>query len=118
MQFCGGVDGFAYAGVDLGVPLASAKNAVVADAGLEVVDLEVRGDAGAEVLRGDGLAYGADVVALAFDGEEGGLADGGGVDLALTYGEFAARKVVGLEDAFDRFQIELGRQIVDREVFV
>ena len=93
------VDRLAHARIDLRVPLAAAEHAVVPDARLQVVDLQVGPHAGAQVLRGDGLADGADVVALALDGEQRGAADGGGVDLALAHREHAARQVVGLEHA-------------------
>jgi len=52
----------------------------MADARLHVVLLAVGPQAGAEIVRGHGLADGADVVALALDGEQRRAADRLGID--------------------------------------
>ena len=41
-------------------------------------------DPGAEIVRSLGLPAAGNVVKLAFDGEQRGLADGGGLDLAMA----------------------------------
>ena len=66
--------------VDLRLPAAPAEHAVVPDARLEVVTLPHGPDPGAQVVGGQRLADGADVVALAFDGEERHPPDRAGVD--------------------------------------
>ena len=53
----------------------------MADAGLHVVALEIRPQIAAQIVRGNRLADGADVVALAFDGQQRGLADRARIDL-------------------------------------
>src|SRR6202790_3491028 len=54
-------------GIDLVVPAAAGEHAVMADAGLHVMDLAIGAYAGAEVLRGERLADRADIVLFAFD---------------------------------------------------
>src|SRR5262249_30882836 len=61
--------------IDLVGPAVAAEHAIVADAGLHVVALEIGAQPGAEVVGGRGLADRADVVALAFDGEQHGAPD-------------------------------------------
>ena len=90
------------------VAVAPVGDPVVADAGLHVVLAHVRAQARAQVLRGQGLADAADVVALAFDGQQRGAADARRLDAAAAPLQFAARQVVALEHALDRLQIELG----------
>ena len=50
-----------------------------------------------EILRGQRLADGADVVALAFDGQQCGAANRGGVDRAAAVSQLAPRQCVLLE---------------------
>ena len=52
----------------------------MADAGLQMVALQVGPQARAELVRGDGLADGADVVALALHRQQRGAADRARVD--------------------------------------
>ena len=64
----------------------------MADAGLHVVALAIGPQAGAEIVRGRGLADRADVVALAFDREQHGAPDRPRLDrLALPF-ELAERQ--------------------------
>jgi len=56
----------------------AAEDAVVADAGLHVMASQVRPQSAAQFVRRHGLADGADVVALALDGEQHGAADARG----------------------------------------
>ena len=53
--------------IDLLAPAAAGEDAVVTGAGDVVVEMLVGGDAGAEVVRGAGLAGAGDVVELALD---------------------------------------------------
>src|SRR5262245_15642748 len=55
-------DGVAHHGVDLGLPAPAVEDAVVADAGLQVVAAVHRPDRGAELVRRVGLTGAADVV--------------------------------------------------------
>ena len=66
--------------VDLAGPFLAAEYAVVADAGLQVVAFAVGEDVLAQGVGGHGLADRADVVALALDREQHGLADRGWID--------------------------------------
>ena len=70
-----GEDGVAHDGIHVALPAASAKHAVVADAGLEVMASPSQRDPVAEVLRRGGLADAADVIALTLDGEEDRASD-------------------------------------------
>ena len=71
-----GVDDVAEHRKDIAVPALAVEDAVMADAGLHVMALHVRPQAGAEFVGGERLTDGADVVALAFDSEQRGAADG------------------------------------------
>src|SRR5437764_13058856 len=76
-----GQDRVSHQGIDLAGPPPAAEHAVMADAGLHVVFLAIGPEAGAEIVRRHGLADGANVVALALDGEQRGAADRLGVDV-------------------------------------
>src|SRR4051812_7196319 len=71
-----GQDDILHDRIDLVVPALAAEHAVVADADLHVVALEIGAQAAAQVVGGERLADRADVVALALDGEQHGAADG------------------------------------------
>ena len=61
--------------IDLVLPALAGKDAVVPDAGLHVVALEIGAQLAAQVVRSHRLADGANVVALALDGEQHGAPD-------------------------------------------
>src|SRR6185437_4996672 len=92
--------------INLVLPFAAGKHAVMADIGLNVGALLVFGNAGAEIVRGEGLAHGANVVALAFDRQERGVADRARIDRPATVREFTERHFVVLENPLDGFEIE------------
>src|SRR4051794_41714443 len=62
-----GADHLADAGLDLGAPAGAVEHAVMADAGLDVVQAQVRRQVAAQVLGGLGLPAAGDVVLLALD---------------------------------------------------
>jgi len=66
---------------------------------------------GAEVVGDGGLAKGADVVAAALDGQQRGVADHAGIDLAAAVGEAAVGEIGALEDAVERPEVEFLGQI-------
>src|ERR1700687_31846 len=70
-------------GHDLLAPFAAVEDAVMADPGLLPVDVAGARDVGGERVGGLGLADARDVVELAFDRHQGGLAKGG-IDLATA----------------------------------
>ena len=70
------------------------------------------------VVRRLGLAEAADVVALALDRHERGVADRRAVDLLPRCIIVPSRQGVVLEHGLDRLQVELGRQVHDRQVLV
>src|SRR5438270_8436938 len=113
-----GADEVADQGVGLGLPAAAVEDAVMADAGLQVMQLFLVREVMAEKLRGGGLAGAANVVALAFDRHQGGLFDRAGIDRLAMHFEGAVRQIVALKHAFEGLEIEFGRQIHDRAVFV
>src|SRR5512145_2732943 len=71
----GAADEVAYARRDRLAPAPAAEDAVVADPGNEVVAAPLRRDAGAERVRGLGLAVAGDVVELPLDRQERSLRD-------------------------------------------
>ena len=90
----------------------------MADAGLHVVTLAVGPQRRAEVVRGQGLAHRADVVLLAFHGEQHGAPDRRRFDFLILVGERAERQRVFLEYQLHGFQIKLGGEIEYGEIFV
>src|SRR3712207_3792651 len=104
----GAVDEPADDGIDLRLPARAAEDAVVADPVLQVVLLALLRDPGAQVVRGERLPGGADLVVPALHGEQGGAADRGRIHAFAPPGEAAGGEVVLLEDAVDRLQVELG----------
>src|SRR3984893_7126463 len=104
--------------IDLVLPALAGKDAVVPDAGLHVVALEIGAQLAAQVVRRHRLADGADVVALALDGEQHGAADRGRVDLVAVPLQLAERQEVLLEDDTYGFQVEFGGEIEHGEIFV
>ena len=68
-------DEVAHLRIDLLAPAAAAEDAVVAGALDGEVLAVAFGDAGAQLVRGAGLAQAGDVVELAFDGQQRGVLD-------------------------------------------
>ena len=68
-------DHVAHQRIDLVLPAPAAEHAVVAGARLHVVGAQVGAQLAAQVLRGQGLAGRADVVAFALDRDQRGAAD-------------------------------------------
>src|SRR5262249_36616757 len=89
-------------------PLAAVDDAEVPDLLGEVVLLLLRGQVRGEAERGAGLADARDVVALALDREQRGVADRVGVDRLAAVDELALGQRVLLEHVLDRLQVELG----------
>ena len=69
------LDMVADTGIDLIVPALAVEDAIMADAGLQMVRLHIGTQAAAHILRGERLAHGADVVLLALDREQKRLLD-------------------------------------------
>src|SRR5205823_12752265 len=70
--------------IDLVIPFPAAEYAVMADAGLHVVDAAVGAHAGAEVLRGERLSDRADIVLLALDRHQPHALDRGRIHRAAA----------------------------------
>ena len=104
--------------IDLVVPAVAAEHAVVADAGLHVVALEIGPQSGAQIVRGHGLADGADVVPLAFDREQHRAPDRARVDALALPLERAGRQAHVLKDLVHGLEVELGGEVEHGEVFV
>ena len=64
------------------------------------------------------LAERADVVAPAFDGQQRGVADRAGIDLAAAIGEVAGREFGLLEDPVDRLDVEFLGEVEHGEILV
>src|SRR6202042_2002900 len=77
--------------IDLVLPALAGKHAVMADAGLHVVALEIGAELAAQVVRRHRLADSANIVALAFDGEQHGTPDRGRIDLVAVPLQLAER---------------------------
>ena len=103
---------------DLVAEAGAVEQAVMADAGLLVmlvlVVVQVRG----ERMGGAGLPQAGDVVPLAFHRQDGRARDRRRVDVPVPRHQHPARQQVLLEHGVDGLQVELGRQVHDRAVFV
>src|SRR5690606_18960044 len=75
-------------------------------------------DAGAEVVRRPGLAQAGDVVQLALDGHQRGLLDRRRRYLLAAMEEAALGQRMLLEHVADGVEVEIRREIHDREIFV
>ena len=95
-------------GVDFVVPAPAAESAVVANPCLHIVHLHVLPQSRAKVLRGEGLAEAANIVPLAFDGQQSGTPYGARIDQAAMHLELAEGQSVVLENQLHRFEIEFG----------
>src|SRR6204780_1139110 len=104
--------------INLVLPAFAGKDAVMADAGLHVVALEIGAQLAAQIVRGDGLADGADVVALAFDGEQHGAPDRGRIDTITVPLQLAERQYEILKNVSYRFEIKLRREVEHGEILV
>ena len=72
----------------------------MADARLHVVQLHILPQARAKVLRGEGLAEAANIVPLAFDGEQRGAPDRPRIDRPAVHHELAEGQNMVLKDSF------------------
>src|SRR5262245_56172338 len=104
--------------IDLVGPAVAAEHAVVPDAGLHMVSLEIGPQPRAQLVRGRGLADGADIVALAFDREQHGALDGARLDPLAAIFEPARRQNVLLEHEAHGLEIEFSGQVEHREILV
>src|SRR5581483_5522084 len=78
--------------IDFVIPLAPTEHAVVADAGLHMVDAAIGAHAGTELLCGERLADRADVILLALDGHQPDPPDRRRIHRTAAEGEFALRQ--------------------------
>ncbi|KAG0936938.1 hypothetical protein G6F31_015664 [Rhizopus arrhizus] len=99
-------------------PAAAAEDAVVTGTFDDEMLAAVCTDAGAQCLRRFGLAEAGDVVQLAFDAQQRGIADGRRVDLLAIDHPLATRQQEVLEHHADGVQVVLGRHVQHRVVFV
>ena len=90
----------------------------MADAGLHMVLFAKWLDRRAKIMGGQSLADGANIVPLALDGEQRGATNCARVDLAALPFELAQRQRMVLKHQLHCFEIELGRQIQNGEIFV
>src|SRR5215813_13838876 len=104
--------------IDLVLPPLAAEHAIMADARLHVVALEIGPQARAQVVRGERLADCADVVALAFHGEQHGAPNRARLHWPAAPVEPSERQGVFLKHEADSLEIEFGRQVEHREIFV
>ena len=103
---------------DLGAEARAVEHAVVADAELQIMRLALRRNVDAQPVRGLGLADAGNVVVLAFDGEQRGVADLARIDRPAAVRHLALRQRVAHEHGLDGLQIELGGEVHHREIFV
>jgi hypothetical protein len=99
-------------------PATAAEDAVVAGTFDDEMLAAVRSDAGAQRLRGFGLAEAGDVVQLAFDAQQRGIADRRRIDLLAVDHPLATRQQEVLEHHADGVQVVLGRHVQHRVVLV
>src|SRR6185312_4894257 len=104
--------------IDDVAPAAAIEDAVMADAGLDVIALLAGIEPGQQLMHRRGLADGADIVLLALDGEDRGAADRAGIDRHAMRDELAARQGLAMEDAIDGLEIKIRREIHHRRVLI
>ena len=90
----------------------------MADRRLHVVGVPVGWDVDAEVVRGLGLAKAGNVVVLAFDREQGDIADRRRIDAYAAMRHLALGQGVADEHGIDGLQVEFRRQVHHRQIFV
>ncbi len=112
------VDELQHQGADVVAPGGAGEDAVVTRTGLQVVRLHLLGDAGAQIQGGDTLAGGGNVVFLPFHGLHRHVRDLADVHLMAVDGEAVLGDLAVLEDPLDGRQVELGRHVHHRQVFV
>jgi hypothetical protein len=95
--------------IDVAAPAPSGEDPVMADAGLDMMTLHVGPEAAAQFLRSQCLAGTANVVALAFDGEERSAPDRARIDTPAVPFEIAKRQRVLLKHHAHCLQVESGR---------
>src|SRR6516164_5039586 len=88
------------------------------DAGLHMMAFHIRPQAGAQILSGECLTDGTDIVPLALHGEQCRVSDRPWVDTATAPYEFTQRQCVLLKHGADGLKVELGRQVHHRQVLV
>src|SRR4051812_745720 len=107
------------AGGDLLAPAPAAEDAVVSRAGLDELPPSLPRNPRAERVRRRGLAHAGDLVLLAFDGHQRRVADQLGPDAVLApERHLSPRQIVPLEDAGDRLEVVLRRDVHHRQVVV
>src|SRR5215469_2195363 len=94
------------------------EHPIMADFELKVVGLFHRSDPAAKLVRRNSLARCADVVPFALDRHQRCAFDGGWLNQTSTHPETALRQIVVVEYACDSLQVEIGRQIHDRAIFL
>src|SRR5690606_13003484 len=111
-------DELAHLRVHLLAPAATAENAVMPRALHREVAVARLGDAGAQVVRGAGLAQARDVVQLALDGHQRAAPDRRRPHRLAADGPLAQRQEEVLEHGADGVQVVLGGHVQHRVVLV
>ena len=96
-------------------PFAAVEDTVMADIARQMILLLRQWQMFGQVERGAGLADTGDIVVLAFDRQQCGVADGIGIDRLAAMDEFALGQRMLLEYVFDRLQVEFGRSCRRRD---
>ena len=109
---------FEHQGADVVAPAVAGEDAVMAGVGLEMGGLHAFGQAGEEIERGHALAGGGDIVLAAFHRFHRHVGDGAEIDGPAPQGEGIAGDLAVLEDALDGGEVEFGRHVHHREIFV
>src|SRR5581483_8955423 len=104
--------------VDHLAELASAENSVMSHALGEQMLALLSGQASTQPMRRFGLTVARNVVELAFDGEQGGIANRGGLNERSAHFPLPLRQEELLEDDADRVEVVLGGHVEHRVVFV
>src|SRR5437588_10510428 len=95
-----------------------AEYAIMTDTGLDVVTLHVGPETAAQFLGSQGLADGANIIALAFDSKQRSAPDRARLDRTAAPFELAARQGVLLKHGVYGLQVKFGRQIHDGAILV
>ena len=94
-----GLNDLADLGVNLTLPPPAAEHPVMADAALQMVRLHIDPHPGAKIQRRESLAGGANVIPLAFHGQQRGAPDRGGRDRPTVEDQFPQWQMIVLKDA-------------------
>src|SRR5690606_5213987 len=104
--------------LDLLSPTPPVEDAVVTYPGLLIGGSLLRGQVGAEIMRGKRLAWSGNIIQLTLDGEKRSLANRFRPDWTTPPREVAVGQETPLKNPIHRLQVVVGRHIHNRQILV